>query len=177
MSTVEYPRPKHDEVKKRGALESPIVIGGVGFMFVVCLAAVLMPVGSGAPHTAKAAACLSNLKQTTLNCLMYSADYDDKLPAAEKWMDDLKAYTKNEGLYHEPEFSGSDRYGYAYRLEASLRKVSDITDQDKYILDFDSELTQRNASSSLKTMPRPGRHGGRDCVGFLDGHAKAIPVK
>ena len=37
--------------------------------------------------SARATACLSNVKQTALGLIMYMNDYDDRLPQRDEWMD------------------------------------------------------------------------------------------
>src|SRR5258706_4037403 len=46
---------------------------------IAILAAILFPVFAQAREAARKASCQSNLKQLTLGCLMYSADYDGRL--------------------------------------------------------------------------------------------------
>jgi prepilin-type N-terminal cleavage/methylation domain-containing protein/prepilin-type processing-associated H-X9-DG protein len=53
---------------------------------IAILAAILFPVFARARAKANATACLSNVKQLTLACMMYSSDYDDMVtPAASGW--------------------------------------------------------------------------------------------
>lgn len=50
---------------------------------IAILAAILFPVFAQAKLAAKKASCVSNQKQATLGCLMYSNDSDDMFPMAE----------------------------------------------------------------------------------------------
>jgi prepilin-type N-terminal cleavage/methylation domain-containing protein len=52
---------------------------------IAILAAILFPVFAQAKASAKAASSLSNVKQISLACLMYSADYDDTMVRAGTW--------------------------------------------------------------------------------------------
>jgi prepilin-type N-terminal cleavage/methylation domain-containing protein/prepilin-type processing-associated H-X9-DG protein len=49
---------------------------------IAILAAILFPVFAKAREKARAASCLSNLKQISLGILMYAQDYDELLPAS-----------------------------------------------------------------------------------------------
>lgn len=52
---------------------------------IAILAAILFPVFAQAKAAAKATASLSNIKQTSLGSIMYSADYDDVFVVAATW--------------------------------------------------------------------------------------------
>jgi len=140
----------------------------------------LMPIGSP-KEASKRTACLSNVKQMSLAALAYANDHDDKLPLAVNWMDSTPMYvgrgnyapSETERVYHDVTFSG-DQYGYAFRLQASSKEISSIKTPSSFALIFDSKLMQRNAGSGLETLPSPGRHQGRNSVGYLDGHAKSV---
>src|SRR6185436_14294989 len=56
-------------------IELLVVIGIIGI-----LAAILFPVFAQAKTAAKAAVCLSNVKQVSLAAILYAADYDDMYP-------------------------------------------------------------------------------------------------
>jgi prepilin-type N-terminal cleavage/methylation domain-containing protein/prepilin-type processing-associated H-X9-DG protein len=53
---------------------------------IAILAAILFPVFAKAREKARQASCLSNLKQIGLGLMMYSQDYDERLPATYQWM-------------------------------------------------------------------------------------------
>src|SRR5438093_7197885 len=65
---------------------------------IAILAAILFPVFAQAREKARAASCLSNLKQLSLGMLMYSQDYDETFP---EWRWDLHykdgSFSKNNG--------------------------------------------------------------------------------
>jgi prepilin-type N-terminal cleavage/methylation domain-containing protein/prepilin-type processing-associated H-X9-DG protein len=77
---------------------------------IAILAAILFPVFAQAREKARAAACLSNLKQISLAMLMYSQDYDEIFPINRRfsfdpdlsyttWRCAVYPYTKNEGVW------------------------------------------------------------------------------
>jgi len=121
--------------------------------------------------------CLSNIKQITLAFIMYADDYDSHLPDAASWTDRLGLYTKNQDIFHDTlaEIRPPD-CGYAFRSSASKLNINTLKAPATFALDFDSDLLGRNASSDLSTLPRPGRHGGQDSIGYADGHAKSVRI-
>jgi hypothetical protein len=128
------------------------------------------------PKYSRHYSCLSNHKQIALGMIMYSNDYDDVLPRASRWMDDLVPYTKNEYMFHDSGSVPDKAYGYAFRAKSSGLKLTTLPDPSKRDLTFDTTQEGRNASSELGTLPNPGRHAGSSGLSFSDGHAKiALP--
>lgn len=82
---------------------------------IAILAAILFPVFAQARDKARAAACLSNVKQIALGVQMYTQDYDETLPhqqadyadflsaaAGPNWAKGIQPYMKNDQLYKCP---------------------------------------------------------------------------
>src|SRR5215831_10968978 len=80
---------------------------------IAILAAILFPVFAQAREKARAAACLSNVKQLSLGIQMYTQDYDEFLPYGYCytipgqqyywwWQDSVRPYVKNEQVYTCP---------------------------------------------------------------------------
>jgi hypothetical protein len=120
--------------------------------------------------------CLSNVKQMNLGLLMYAEDHDQTLPLANGWMDSIGRYVYRGAVFHDFEGVGPGDYGYALRESAGGLKQATKKEPEKFATVFDSILTTRSAHSDPSSMPHPGRHNGRDAVGFLDGHARALPM-
>lgn len=159
-----------------------LAICGCGI--VPILAAILFPVFAQARFAAQKSATLSNSKQSALGVLMYTADWDDRLPPADKWMDATLPYSKTDMVFKSILAAGDnpDKFGFAFRKDLGRKKTMDYPDPDRWAMIFDSTLTQRNATSNLETLPDPERYLGTNIIAFLDGHAKAtknrdIPVK
>ncbi|MBC8065234.1 MAG: hypothetical protein H7Y17_10415 [Chlorobia bacterium] len=159
------------------------VVAVCGCGGVVVLAAILFPVFSQAKLAAKQSQSLSNVKQSSLAAIMYASDYDEKMPPAEKWIDLTEVYARNPAIYHSPASEGppNERYGYAFRAELSRKDTKKILDPQRWAMIFDSTKTGRNAVGGLDTLPSPPRFSGasssgKNTVGFLDGHAKMIPL-
>ncbi|MFO7947690.1 MAG: prepilin-type N-terminal cleavage/methylation domain-containing protein [Armatimonadota bacterium] len=106
-------------VRKKGftLIELLVVIA-----IIAILAAILFPVFARAREKARQSACLSNLKQMGLACLMYVQDYDEMSPAARmygglNWYQFLQPYMKNTGILVCPsmkQYGGGKTLGYSF---------------------------------------------------------------
>lgn len=152
------------------------VLAICGCAVVPILAAILFPVFAQARFAAQRTATVNNAKVSANAALMYSADWDDRLPPADTWMDATLSYTKDNQVYKSILAAGDDpnKFGFAFRLDLGGKKTLDYEDPYRWAMIFDSTLTDRNAASNLETLPEPGRYQGSNIIGFLDGHAKAV---
>ncbi len=145
------------------------------FAILFTLGLVFMPVtGCGCSKmSAKQAACLSHIKQQALGFVLYSTDENDHFPNRDFWMDSIGPYVKDKSNFKEPSLPAR-LYGYAFNSKLSNAKVT--KDPEKVPLVYDSVNPIRNASDPSVSLPSPGRHSGRDMIGYEDGHAKASKV-
>jgi prepilin-type N-terminal cleavage/methylation domain-containing protein/prepilin-type processing-associated H-X9-DG protein len=79
---------------------------------IAILAAILLPVFAKAREKARQASCQSNVKEIVLAALMYSQDYDEKLPLGwtgqgYRAADILQPYIKNSQIFLCPSNSGA----------------------------------------------------------------------
>ncbi len=93
---------------------------------IAILAAILFPVFAQAREKARAASCLSNIKQLSLGAVMYKQDYDERpvpawagyatdqwnVTARVWWAGLLFPYTKNYNIYICPSSSQNSVLGY-----------------------------------------------------------------
>lgn len=124
-------------------------------------------------------ACLSNMKQEALAVIMYSIDWDEKLPPAATWADSSLPYSKNKDIYRCPPVSHQpDQYGHAFWESLSMRESTRIPGGPADIpMIFDSIDLSWNAHGPLSLIPPGGRgKGGLVVVAFLDGHATSRAV-
>ena len=92
---------------------------------IAILAAILFPVFARAREKARQTACLSNVKQLNLACLMYAQDYDDRLfpifyhvlGTRYDWINLLDPYIKNQQIKKCPNYP---EYAYSYALNSSF---------------------------------------------------------
>lgn len=96
---------------------------------IAILAAILFPVFAQARESARKTACVNNVKQISTGVMMYTQDYDEKLPILGistelrgRWMWQIIPYVKNSQIFtcpHTPRnaYDGSqwtDRTGYGW---------------------------------------------------------------
>ena len=98
------------------------------------------------------------------------------MPLAAQWGDVIQAYARNEEILKDVEGVPNGTFGRAYRKSASGLLTTSIKKPEGFLLLFDSTLLARNAVSGPETLPHPGRHEGKDTVGYLDGHARAVTM-
>lgn len=141
---------------------------GVGAVAALLLAPVF---ACGCKRASPATTCLSNLKQIGTGSLLYADDHDGRLMPRDVWMDGIAPYVKDEARFHDPE---GPKGGYGYAFDARLAGVKEPRDPAKAPLAYDSLNPIRNASDPLASLPRPGRHEGKNGVVYADGHARRI---
>ena len=146
------------------------------FVVVAILVALFFPVRVGGGPSIRSA-CLSNVRQLSLGMLAYSGDWDGHAPIRDSWMDSIERYTRTERIDRCPAVKGVDVYGYAFN--AGVAKLDlNASSASTTPLVYDSVNLGRNASDLVTSLPDPGRHQGKDCVAYTDGHARAIvPAK
>ncbi|HJN14002.1 MAG TPA: DUF1559 domain-containing protein [Armatimonadota bacterium] len=101
---------------------------------IAILAAILFPVFARAREKARQSSCLSNIKQLGLGCMMYTQDYDERLPigwsvwlagqnpcslGSGTWRVLTEPYVKNRQLWECPSVDGQPScavYGMNIRL-------------------------------------------------------------
>jgi prepilin-type N-terminal cleavage/methylation domain-containing protein/prepilin-type processing-associated H-X9-DG protein len=140
---------------------------------IAIMAAILFPFFASAKHKSKNVACLSNVKQISLGILMYSQDYDEKMPYAKRYQELVCSYVKKEQVYHCPLVTGfPENQGYALESRLIGRNPYEIKeDIAKRPLLWDSLNLAKNA-----TDPGIGfaaRHYGFGSIAFVDGHARS----
>ncbi len=152
------------------------VIGVCGCAGVAILAAILFPVFQSAKVAATRTQALTNVKQSALGLIMYTADNNEFLPPGNQWMDKSTQYVKNQDAFKSPAVVKLDAsaYGFAFRKEISGIDSFRIIAPNETAMVFDSTITSRNATSGIETLPSPPRYGSVNMIGFADGHAKAM---
>jgi len=127
----------------------------------------------GHQDNARQASSQSNLKQISLGIIQYVQDNDQKMPDADKWVDEVMPYIKSEAVFTDPSAPGLK---WAYALNRALSGVSlaDLEDPAGTVMLFESADGKKNASGTGGTVPKPGRHNGGTDYAFADGHVKWI---
>ena len=133
--------------------------------------------------------CQSNLKQLALASMMYSQDYDNRLPLQRNWSDGIFPYVKNRGVYICPKIAehhqspiaaltGTREYpapvsgppSYAYNSLLSGMPNGRITRKDAVPMLYDSIALRWNAADPAWSFAP--RHKDGSNVAYADGHVK-----
>lgn len=121
--------------------------------------------------------CPENLKQLYNAVMLYADSWDNTLPPAEIWMTAIKENVPKDEWLHCPEVAGAggEHYGYAMNAALGGKRVSDMKDAAKTPLFYDSTDVKVDAHDAVSSLPKPGRHGGRNNILYLDGHVESVP--
>lgn len=158
---------------------------------VVVIAAILGPVFASARSNAREVVCVANVKQQAQALLFYTQDWDQTLPTAANWMDEIAPYMKKAEDYTsgtgeraapftcpvvdaDKDYALKLVYGYAYNSLLSKLRVEVIAAPSDAVMIFESSYVGKNAADPLSSIMRPGRHHGGDNVTYVDGHVKRI---
>jgi prepilin-type processing-associated H-X9-DG protein len=153
------------------------VFGWCVLAFAICMGFLLLfpPIGGG-KESARRTACLSNLKQIARAQLLYSDDFDNRLPDRDEWMDVIAPYGKGPlPLVCTSLMKDHDPQIYGYCFNGRLSQATIPAQPELVALVFDSINLARNASGSLASLPVPARHvGDRNNVVYADAHVKSV---
>jgi len=111
------------------------------------------------------------LKQLAVGVLLYAGDNDDWMPLANRWVDGLAPYVRQENAFRSPAVERTDatKYGYAMNLEVAGVSLLDLESPANTIVFFESTQLHRNATASLETEPSPARYPGGNARTYADG--------
>jgi len=140
------------------------VVAGAAFMLLAALAvfaAILFPVFGRAKEKAQATACLANVKQLGVALMMYTTDYEERLPDADSWEEAVAPYIMNAEILACPVT------GQRYIFNEALSGV-DLKDLDN------PQETPMLWEPALHAEGLVGPHGGQFNVCYADGHAKMV---
>jgi prepilin-type processing-associated H-X9-DG protein len=118
---------------------------------------------AGARTAAKSTACLSNVKQVALGCIMYASDMDDVLKfGVSNWTEKVYPYIKNRAILTCPE-DAKGVVSYSINPKIAGKNLAKIKRPADTVMLYEGKGGKLNF-----------RHGGRATVAFCDGHAKLI---
>lgn len=126
-------------------------------------------------NTEKLTNCLTNSKFIGLAMVMYSDDYDGKLPPVKNWQPDIRPYVKNKDGFNCP--SAKDkRYSYGMNSTIGYKPLQNIEYPDTTAMVFDSSLPKLSASGGRKAVDFRHRKDGKNIALFVfaDGHAARV---
>jgi len=125
-------------------------------------AAVLFPVFATARQAARASECASNLKQLALAAVMYSQDYNGKLPSYKGWQKELGPY-----LRAELKCPTEDAI-YAFNKNLGGVNLNKIANPSDVVIFFEASSELGNAWGSRADVMLP--HEGQGWFAYADGH-------
>lgn len=147
-----------------------LVISAIGFVLLPLAGALVLPVMVQARENARQAECMSNLRQLGLGTAMYTQDYDERMPLAASWADNLVPYIKNTELFR----CRSDRSGqarsYAYNARLNAYPIGKVASPIMTAMLFDARGGATNPSGGENDVAARHREGA--CIGFVDGHVR-----
>lgn len=114
----------------------------------------------------------SNLKQLALGIIQYVQDHDEKLPDADKWVDEIYPYIKSEAIFRDPSAPAGEKWSYAYNRTLSGVSLVKFDSPATTVMLFESNLGVKNANDTGESIPVPGRHQGGTDYALADGHVK-----
>ncbi len=128
-----------------------------------------------ARESAREAASQSNLRQLALGITQYTQDHDERMPDADKWVDEIMPYVKSEAIFYDPSAPAGEKWSYAYNRTLSHQSLAALEDPAQTAMLFESTAGVKNASDTGQSVPRPGRHLGGTDYAQADGHVKWLP--
>ena len=141
----------------------------------IVIVAILAPAFWPAPACgcSKKAVGVENAKRLAYGLIQYQSDHDDRYPDRDGWRDSIEPYVLSKTVMADHSVP-KGASGYAFNGSLSRAKMPKAPAEVPMV--YDSVNPIRNASDLVTSLPNPGRHGGRDYMGYADGHVKGKPV-
>ncbi len=163
----------------RGATMAAVILMALGLGWfvprtgeLVSLVRLARSATSTAYEPSKNKTCPENLKQLYSAALLYSDGWDGKLPPATNWMDAIRDNVPQADWLRCPDIPRG--HGYAMNDDLGGKRVSEIKDPGKTPLFYESASVEASAHDAASSMPRPGRHQGRNNIVYADGSVAAV---
>ena len=147
-------------------------------MALILLVLVLTHPMSETREQSKSYWCYARVRNQSQGLLAYAVDTDGRFPPRRVWMDATAPYRrdpseKDMGSFRCP---NAPKGGYGYAFNAALLGATVPLSPETAPLTYDSVNLSRNASDRFLSLPRPGRHEGRNAIGYADGHARRVEM-
>jgi prepilin-type processing-associated H-X9-DG protein len=149
-------------------------LGCLALFIIPIMAAILFPVFSQAREKARAATCMSHLKQISAAMQMYAQDHDQRLPRRENWCDAVMPYLRSpqggrpRDLLRCPSLRDAPG-GYAYNAWLSASSLDRIATPAKTIAVIEGFGDWNLAGGPDVTA---ARHNKGAYTAFADGHVR-----
>lgn len=166
-------------VRKNNTVLWVLLILGVGALCVggVILTAILFPVFSQARLAATRTNCLTNIKQVGLAHIIYSAEFDDKLPLGPDWHQAVAKYQTDEAAFHCPVAAkdhGPESFGYGFNEGLAGAGLVAVGTAQRTILIFESQDLSASFVGGESDLANPARHLNGGNFAMADSSARFI---
>jgi prepilin-type processing-associated H-X9-DG protein len=123
--------------------------------------------------------CMSHIKELALGAVMYSQDYDERLPPAARWAEAIEsrvgqaAAKKNATAGEDPFRCPAAESPASYGMNAALDRLSfsQIDAPADTVMVFDAVAATRSFAGGARDIART-RHNNTPNLAFADGHAR-----
>jgi len=137
--------------------------------------ALIRPILFSAPAKAAESDCLMNVQRLAKGMLIYSQDWDNMLPPANRWQ-----ATEQSLPLEKPVFAcRSGKTGNSYGMNRRVGGVDIVSESIKEpqvtVMFFETDSAVPNAVGDQRDLPAVGRHAERDVYAFVDGHVNRFP--
>ncbi len=155
--------------------------GGCVLWFLVAMfwstAWIIKPVFESARAAASHVNCVSNIKRLGLAQIIYSIDFDDRYPSADRWRTLLSSqgYLKStDGDSNASLRCRDSSFPFTYGMNAGLskRRADEIASPADTVLLFECDSNSPDAKGGKEQFAP--RHYGRGSLAWGDGRAKLV---
>ncbi|WP_319586199.1 hypothetical protein [uncultured Desulfobulbus sp.] len=145
---------------------------GIMLFIFIAITVVTYPVFFRARGAAKSTSCLSNTKQLAIAFMMYTSEFDDRMPLRNNWQAALDPYIKSRSIWKCPSAQTTDPC-YAFNSKLEKAKLSDINTPQDTVMVFES-VPGMNQCGGKELFPSPPRHPEGHSIAYADSHAKSV---
>lgn len=147
-----------------------------GCLLLMVIGAAVFPVFASAREAAIKTKSLSHVKQAGMALMLYSTDWDDRLPPSDRWVDlAAKGQETNIALPGPDREFRPGRLHHAMNSALSRREMSKIEgNAGDVVITFWSTNPERNANDNLESVNWAGSRRSYTLMSFLDTSARAI---
>ncbi|HSV72910.1 MAG TPA: hypothetical protein VLH79_04055 [Chthonomonadales bacterium] len=119
--------------------------------------------------------CPQRLTQLGIALRLYAGSWDGYLPPADRWMTAIRDRVREDEWLHCPDASRVDPSAHGYAMNSALSSVrlDSVENKASTPLLYDSTATVVDAHDAVTSLPRPGRHMGRNNVLMADGEVRS----
>ena len=137
------------------------LVAGLGFVGIF-FAVVAFPYLANHRSDTRRVACAENLRLVGRGCLLYMADWDEKLPsdtwlssiAGQKYIGEAIRSGAGHTIQSTVKCPAAGRYGYAMLLDAVGRQLSAIPAPEQTVLVFETDDLRANVAGDKKLLAK-----------------------